>query len=208
MELVRLLEALIKLGGSDLHLQAGAPPMVRIGGDLKGLETPPLEDSQIRQYMQQMSPSQAQIRLEEKRSADFGFEMAGAARFRVNAFYERQRLALARAWKGARSCNLAVWRSDLDRVDGFDARFSGWGKEDSDLLVRLLHAGVRRKDGAYATGVLHLWHAEADRSQLAQNEQRLAGVIASRRVRAEKGMASLDGDAGPPSASSSRTGTG
>lgn len=95
MELVRLLEALIKLGGSDLHLQAGAPPMVRIGGDLKGLETPPLEDSQIRQYMQQMSPSQAQIRLEEKRSADFGFEMAGAARFRVNAFYERQRLALA-----------------------------------------------------------------------------------------------------------------
>ena len=37
------------------------------------------------------------------------------------------------AWEGARSCNLAVWRSDLDRVDGFDASFSGWGKEDSDL---------------------------------------------------------------------------
>ena len=78
------------------------------------------------------------------------------------------------AWEGARSCNLAVWRADLDRVDGFDASFSGWGKEDSDLLVRLLHAGVRRKDGAYATGVLHLWHPEADRSQLAENEQRLA----------------------------------
>ena len=44
------------------------------------------------------------------------------------------------AWEDARSCNLAVWRSDLDRVDGFDASFSGWGKEDSDLLVRLLHA--------------------------------------------------------------------
>lgn len=100
------------------------------------------------------------------------------------------------AWKGARSCNLAVWRSDLDRVDGFDASFSGWGKEDSDLLVRLLHAGVRRKDGAYATGVLHLWHPEADRTQLAQNEQRLAGVIAGRRVRAERGLSSLDADAG------------
>ena len=93
------------------------------------------------------------------------------------------------AWEGARSCNLAVWRADLDRVDGFDANFSGWGKEDSDLLVRLLHAGVRRKDGAYATGVLHLWHAEADRSQLAENEQRLARVIESRRVRAERGIA-------------------
>src|SRR5262245_36407609 len=95
MELVKLLEALIKLGGSDLHLQAGAPPMLRVGGDLKPLETPPLEDSQIREYMRQMSPSQAQVRLEEKRSADFGFELTGAARFRVNAFYERQRLALA-----------------------------------------------------------------------------------------------------------------
>jgi glycosyltransferase involved in cell wall biosynthesis len=93
------------------------------------------------------------------------------------------------AWEGARSCNLAVWRSDLDRVDGFDASFSGWGKEDSDLLVRLLHAGVRRKDGACATGVLHLWHQDADRSRLSDNEQRLAHVIESRRVRAEQGMA-------------------
>jgi hypothetical protein len=93
------------------------------------------------------------------------------------------------AWQGARSCNLAVWRADLDRVDGFDASFSGWGKEDSDLLVRLLHAGVRRKDGAFATGVLHLWHPDADRSRLAHNERRLAHVIESRRVRAEQGIA-------------------
>lgn len=96
------------------------------------------------------------------------------------------------AWEGARSCNLAVWRADLDRVDGFDASFSGWGKEDSDLLVRLLHAGVRRKDGAYATGVLHLWHPAADRAQLSTNEQKLADVIKDRRVRAEQGLSSLD----------------
>jgi glycosyltransferase involved in cell wall biosynthesis len=101
------------------------------------------------------------------------------------------------AWEGARSCNLAVWRADLDRVDGFDAVFSGWGKEDSDLLVRLLQAGVRRKDGSYATGVLHLWHSGADRSRLAENEQRLARVIASRRVRAEVGISSLP-DGAPP----------
>ena len=75
------------------------------------------------------------------------------------------------AWRGARSCNLAIWRSDLDRVDGFDAAYSGWGKEDSDIIVRLLHSGVRRKDGVFATGVLHLWHAEANRSQLSENER-------------------------------------
>ena len=96
-----------------------------------------------------------------------------------------------RAWQDARSCNLAVWRHDLERVDGFDASFSGWGKEDSDLLVRLLHAGVRRKDGAFATGVLHLWHPDADRSRLAENEQRLARVIEGRRVRAEQGMSGI-----------------
>ena len=104
------------------------------------------------------------------------------------------------AWEGARSCNLAVWRADLDRVDGFDSVFNGWGKEDSDLLVRLLRAGVRRKDGAYATGVLHLWHPPADRGKLADNEARLRRVIESGRVRAEQGLSTVDGGAPPAAA--------
>jgi glycosyltransferase involved in cell wall biosynthesis len=94
-------------------------------------------------------------------------------------------------WQDARSCNLAVWRSDLDRVDGFDASFSGWGKEDSDLLVRLLHAGMRRKDGAFATGVIHLWHTDADRSQVFVNQKKLKALMQSSRVRAERGMSAV-----------------
>jgi glycosyltransferase involved in cell wall biosynthesis len=94
-------------------------------------------------------------------------------------------------WQGARSCNLAIWRSDLDKVDGFDADYSGWGKEDSDLILRLLHAGVRRKDGVFATGVIHLWHAEADRSQLNDNERKLVVVAGSDRVRAQRGLSAL-----------------
>jgi len=97
----------------------------------------------------------------------------------------------ASAWEGARSCNLAVWRDDLDRVDGFDASYSGWGREDSDLLVRLLRHGVRRKDGMYATGVLHLWHADASRTGLEENDRRLAAALASDRVKAERGMSAL-----------------
>ena len=96
-----------------------------------------------------------------------------------------------RVWQGARSCNLAIWRSDLNRVDGFDADYSGWGKEDSDIIVRLLRAGVRRKDGTFATGVIHLWHAEADRSQLVENEVKLGEVIAGDRVRARRGLSAL-----------------
>ena len=96
-----------------------------------------------------------------------------------------------RAWRGARSCNLAVWRSDLDRVDGFDADYSGWGKEDSDIIVRLLRAGVRRKDGVFATGVLHLWHPEADRTALAGNERKLSDAMASDRTKARQGLSAM-----------------
>jgi glycosyltransferase involved in cell wall biosynthesis len=102
-----------------------------------------------------------------------------------------------RAWRGARSCNLAIWRSDLDRVDGFDADYSGWGKEDSDIIVRLLHAGVRRKDGVFATGVLHLWHAEADRSRLVENERKLSDIIASDNIRAQRGLSAIRAAASP-----------
>ena len=98
-------------------------------------------------------------------------------------------------WLGARSCNLAVWRSDLERVDGFDASFRGWGREDSDLLIRLLHSGVRRKDGRFATAVIHLWHEEEDRSQLDANDARLDAVQRSDRVRAQAGMSALAGGA-------------
>jgi len=96
-----------------------------------------------------------------------------------------------RSWQGARSCNLAIWRSDLERIDGFDADYSGWGKEDSDIIVRLLRAGVRRKDGTFATGVIHLWHADFDRSSLPENERKLAHVVESDRVRAQTGLSAL-----------------
>lgn len=105
------------------------------------------------------------------------------------------RKAGARRWSGCRSCNLALWRSDLERVDGFDASYAGWGKEDSDLVVRLLRAGVARKDGRFATGVLHLWHPEADRSQLAENEKRLAAILQAEQTRADSGLSQI-GSAG------------
>lgn len=80
------------------------------------------------------------------------------------------------SWRRIKSCNLGVWRSDLDKVNGFDESFTGWGHEDSDLVVRLFHAGVLRKDGAFATEVFHLWHREAQRDQETSNR----GVVLER----------------------------
>jgi glycosyltransferase involved in cell wall biosynthesis len=96
-----------------------------------------------------------------------------------------------RDWRGAQGCNLGIWRADLLTVDGFEGAFASWGREDSDILIRLMHAGLRRKDGRMATGVLHLWHTEADRSGLQENERLLGEIIASDRVRAVKGLSAL-----------------
>jgi len=86
---------------------------------------------------------------------------------------------------------LIIARTDARQTDGFEGAFASWGREDSDLLIRLMRSGIRRKDGRMATGVLHLWHPEADRSQLPDNERRLDNIRSSDRIRAERGLSAL-----------------
>jgi len=98
------------------------------------------------------------------------------------------RHAAPQRWEGVKTCNLAAWRDDLARINGLDESYSGWGLEDSDLVIRLTHAGVKHKSGRFATPVFHLWHAENDRSRLAGNRRRLDAILQSDRVRAESGL--------------------
>lgn len=76
-------------------------------------------------------------------------------------------------WEKAMTCNLAVWRDDFLHVNGFDEAYEGWGYEDSDLVIRLIHSGVRRQEGRFAVPVLHLWHQQNARDQAGENYQRL-----------------------------------
>jgi len=93
-----------------------------------------------------------------------------------------------RQWQGVKTCNLSVWRADLLKVNGLDEAYSGWGLEDSDLALRLLHAGVRNKSARFAAPVFHLWHRENDRSRLPENRRRLTDLMHSTRTRAERGL--------------------
>jgi glycosyltransferase involved in cell wall biosynthesis len=91
-------------------------------------------------------------------------------------------------WQGVKTCNLSLWRADFMRVNGFDETYSGWGLEDSDLAIRLIHAGIRHKSARFATPVFHLWHRENDRSRLAENQKLLDEIIASARTEARVGV--------------------
>lgn len=93
-----------------------------------------------------------------------------------------------RQWEGVKTCNLSLWRADFARVNGFDEAYSGWGLEDSDLAIRLIHAGIRHKSARFAAPVFHLWHRENDRSRLAENQKLLDAIIASNRVEAQQGL--------------------
>jgi len=98
-------------------------------------------------------------------------------------------------WESVRTCNLAAWRSDLDKVNGQEGLYVGWGPHDSDLAVRLIRSGCRRKDGRFATGVLHLAHPDADRARMKENKLLFEQTLASNRVRAVRGLAEASAEA-------------
>ena len=93
-----------------------------------------------------------------------------------------------RSSKRLYGCNMAVWTEDLKAVGGFDERYQGWGSDDRDLVARLINAGIYRKDGHYATRVMHLWHQYADRSREDHNRHLLQMVVDSGVTRAVKGL--------------------
>ena len=91
-------------------------------------------------------------------------------------------------WHGVKTCNMSLARADFMRVNGFDESYSGWGLEDSDLAIRLIHAGVHHKSARFATPVFHLWHRENDRSRITENQKLLDEIIGSRRIEAHVGV--------------------
>ncbi|WP_048441095.1 glycosyltransferase [Caenimonas sp. SL110] len=100
-------------------------------------------------------------------------------------------------WKSIRSCNFGVWYRDFELVNGFDETFHGWGHEDADLVLRLHHLGLSRKNGFLATEVLHLWHDESSRDSEELNRERVLQRMKGNLVRAQKGLAELASDPAP-----------
>ncbi|KTD50130.1 twitching motility protein PilT [Legionella quinlivanii] len=86
MDIAELLAFSVKNNSSDLHLSAGMPPMIRVDGDLRKINIPPLEHKEVIKIIYDIMNDKQRKEYEEHLETDFSFEIANLARFRVNAF--------------------------------------------------------------------------------------------------------------------------
>ena len=90
----KLLEACVKQGASDIHITVGQPPVFRLHGRLRRLETKVLEAEDTVGLMKSIAPERCQRELQEVGTSDFGFAFADKARFRVSIFKQRGNIAM------------------------------------------------------------------------------------------------------------------
>ena len=90
MDITELLAFSAKQGASDLHLSAGLPPMIRVDGDVRRINLPPLEHKEVHGLIYDIMNDKQRKDYEEFLETDFSFEVPGVARFRVNAFNQNR----------------------------------------------------------------------------------------------------------------------
>jgi GT2 family glycosyltransferase len=95
--------------------------------------------------------------------------------------------------EGIRGCHLSCPTEVLIHINGFDESFEGWGREDSDLAARMLHAGLQRRN-LLGLPVLHLWHQENSRQRLDENDTMLQACLDEHRIKAVQGLQQLRGE--------------
>src|SRR6476661_8568743 len=89
IQIDRLLETVVRKKASDLHIAVGRPPVIRLHGSLRDLQTKVLEPEDTMSLMKSITPERIQQEFEETGSGDFGFAYGDKARFRVAIFKQR-----------------------------------------------------------------------------------------------------------------------
>jgi len=90
MDISELLAFSVKNKASDLHLSAGLPPMIRVHGDVRRINLPPLEHKDVHGMIYDIMNDGQRKQYEEVLECDFSFAIPGLARFRVNAFNQER----------------------------------------------------------------------------------------------------------------------
>jgi twitching motility protein PilT len=90
MDIAELLAFAVKNKASDLHLSSGLPPMIRVHGDIRRINLPPMEHKDVHGMMYDIMNDSQRKEFEEALECDFSFAIPGLARFRVNAFTQQR----------------------------------------------------------------------------------------------------------------------
>ena len=90
MDITELLGFSVKQGASDLHLTAGMPPLIRVDGDIRKINVPPMDHKQVHGLIYEIMTDKQRKDYEQFMETDFSFEVPGLARFRVNAFNQNR----------------------------------------------------------------------------------------------------------------------
>jgi predicted glycosyltransferase involved in capsule biosynthesis len=83
---------------------------------------------------------------------------------------------------------MGFFRTDIFAVNGFNQDFVGWGREDSELVVRFFNYGLKKKEHPFMAICFHLWHEENDRSYLEQNDAYLKKALESKNYVCKNGL--------------------
>ncbi|MCL2643926.1 MAG: type IV pilus twitching motility protein PilT [Betaproteobacteria bacterium] len=95
MDVTELLAFSVKNQASDLHLSAGLPPMIRVNGDIRRINLPPLEHKEVHAMVYDIMNDRQRKQYEEVLECDFAFSIPNLARFRVNAYNQERGAAAA-----------------------------------------------------------------------------------------------------------------
>ena len=93
---------------------------------------------------------------------------------------------------GIKSCNMAFYKQDCLNINGFNHEFEGWGREDSEFVVRLINSGIKRKNVRFNAIQFHLWHNENSRILLEKNNAMLEDAIHNHIQWCENGINSIE----------------
>ncbi len=87
-----------------------------------------------------------------------------------------------------RGCNISYWRDDILRVNGYNEDMEGWGREDTELVARLMNSGVRRRNLKFAAVSYHLHHRARAKDSDAANLALALQVVRDGVTRCEHGI--------------------
>lgn len=87
-----------------------------------------------------------------------------------------------------RGCNTSFWREDFIAVNGYNEDLEGWGREDSELMIRMHNLGLHGKRLKFNGIVYHLDHNENSRDRFDENDKIQEETIASQKVVCDNGI--------------------